>query len=64
MLRQQHSRISKSDRIELARFRSSFVLRRISGARFKSSPFNELAEATIIDKSSNIARQKSLHSFL
>ena len=38
MLRQQHSRISKSDRIELARFRSSFVLRRISGARCNPSP--------------------------
>ncbi len=41
MLRQQHSRISKSDRIELARFRSSFVLRRISGARSpKPYPIN------------------------
>ena len=29
---QRYSRISKSDRIELARFQSSFVLRRISGA--------------------------------
>ncbi|MBQ9198408.1 MAG: hypothetical protein IJ157_14405, partial [Clostridia bacterium] len=32
------SRISKSDRIELARFRSSFVVRRISGARHSPSP--------------------------
>ena len=35
---QRYSRISKSDRIELARFRSSFVLRRISGAHDKQSP--------------------------
>ena len=41
---QRYSRISKSDRIELARFRSSFVLRRISGALDKSSLFNRLAE--------------------
>ena len=42
---QRYSRISKSDRIELARFRSSFVLRRISGSLDKSSLFNRLAEA-------------------
>ena len=41
---QRYSRISKSDRIELARFRSSFVLRRVSGAFDKSSLFNQLAE--------------------
>ena len=42
---QRYSRISKSDRIELARFRSSFVLRRISGSLDKSSLVNRLAEA-------------------
>ena len=49
-----HSRISKSDRIELARFRSSFVLRRISGARYKSSPIQ-------LSGGSNKDRQSEQH---
>ena len=59
MLRQQHSRISKSDRIELARFRSSFVLRRISGARYKSSPIQFTGGNCLKMASSLFARMES-----
>ena len=59
MLRQQHSRISKSDRIELARFRSSFVLRRISGVHDKSSPIQFSGGNCLKVHTSQFARRDS-----
>ena len=59
---QRYSRISKSDRIELARFRSSFGV--FLELDISQALFNQLAEAINIYKTTNIARQKSLHSFL
>ena len=49
MVLQHHSLKTGAARIELAQIRADFIFRRISEALFAARPFNELAEARIID---------------
>jgi len=65
MLRQQHSRINKSDRIELVLVSGHLLCCGVFLEHATTPALSsQQAEAISIDKSSNIARQKSLHSFL